>query len=66
MFQGNLPYLSAAVEIGQEAIETIERNFQAVRPSFTNTNGELRFMWCSLNLAERALTVGLAEMYRRV
>jgi hypothetical protein len=62
--QDNLPYLLP--EIGQAAIDTIEREFLAARPLFETSVGNIRSSWCSFNLAERATKVGLADMYRRV
>jgi hypothetical protein len=57
----NLPHLLP--EITQEAIDPIEKEFLAVRPLFENAKGDIRSSWCSLNLADRATKVGLAEMY---
>ena len=60
----NLPHLLP--EITQEAIETIEKEYAAAHTLFANAKGEYRSSWCSLNLADRATKVGLAEMYRMV
>src|SRR4029077_12080694 len=60
----NLPELLP--EITKEAIETIEKEYAAAAPLFANAKGDYRLSWCSLNLADRASKVGLADMYRLV
>ena len=62
--QNNLKYLLP--EIGQEAVDTIEKEYAAARHLFEKPNGDVRASWCSLNLAERATKVGIADTYRRV
>jgi hypothetical protein len=59
-----LPHLLP--EITQEDIDKVEKKFLAVRPMFEKPNGEIRSSWCSLNLADRAARVGLADLYRVV
>src|SRR5271154_189043 len=62
--QDNLPYLLP--QIGQDAVDTIEKEFLAARPLFETPKGDIRLSWCRLSLADRAVKVGLADMYRRV
>ena len=62
--QDNLSYLLP--EIGQDSVNTIEKEFLAARPLFETAKGDVRPSWCSLNLADRAVKVGLADTYRRV
>ena len=62
--QDNLPYLLP--EIGQDAVDTIEKEFLAARPLFETPTGGIRLSWCRLSLADRAVKVGLADTYRRV
>lgn len=60
----NLPHLLP--QLTQNDMETVERKFRAVRHLFEDNNGRIRPSWCSLNLADRATRVGLAEMYDRL
>jgi hypothetical protein len=60
----HLPYLLP--QLTQNEVETVERKFQAVRRLFEDANGRIRPSWCSINLADRATRVGLAEMYGRL
>jgi len=53
-------------QLTREELETVERQFQTVRALFEDGNGRIRQSWCSLNLADRATRVGLAEMYGRL
>jgi hypothetical protein len=60
----NLQYLLP--KLTKEDIETIEKEFQKVRPLFADANGKIRSSWCRLNLADRATKVGLATIYGRL
>jgi Family of unknown function (DUF5677) len=60
----HLPHLLPSIT--QESIDTIEREYQAVRPFFEKPNGELRSSWCSLNLADRAARTGFAQTYKLI
>jgi len=45
-------------------IAEIDKQFNACKARFQNTQGKLRGSWSSVSLAERATNVGLEEMYR--
>jgi hypothetical protein len=61
----NLKYLLP--QLTKEDIETIEKEFQKVRPLFADaTTGRIRSSWCRMNLADRATKVGLAPIYGRL
>jgi hypothetical protein len=62
--RGNLAYLLP--QLTQADVDTIEREFLAVRPLFERPGGGIRQSWCNLNLADRASRAGLSEMYRRL
>jgi Family of unknown function (DUF5677) len=62
--QTNLKYLLP--EIGEEAVQSIEKEYAACKHLFEKPNGEVRSSWCRLNLADRAIRVGIADTYRRV
>lgn len=52
--------------IDAEAIASIEKGFEEVKPSFQKPNGDLRPSWCSLNLSDRAAKTGYADAYRLI
>jgi uncharacterized protein DUF5677 len=60
----HLPHLLPSIT--KEAIDTLEKEFLAVRASFQKPNGDLRSSWSTSNLAERATKVGLTDIYRLV
>ena len=60
----NLKYLLP--QLTKEDLETIEKEFQKVRPLFADANGKVRSSWCRMNLADRATKVGLATIYGRL
>jgi len=60
----NLPHLLPVIT--QVVVDTIERQFLAVRVLFEKQNGDIRSSWCSLNFAERSTKVGAADLYRLV
>ena len=53
-------------ELSKENVESVENEFLKVRPLFEKPDGSIRHSWCSLNLADRATKVGLADTYRRL
>jgi hypothetical protein len=60
----NIPHLLAS--ISTEAMETIDKEFAAVRVSYTNRNGDIRNSWCASNLAQRAAKTVFAETCRLI
>jgi hypothetical protein len=62
--KANLPHLIPIIT--QAVVDGVDKQFLAVRSLFEKPDKSLRASWCSLNLADRAAKVGLADVYRMV